>query len=96
MDRNVRTLEFTCPKCGEHRIEEVMVNVTVASSLTDIVVDDEPGSPADMTYVDQDNEDGEIDRYQCMDCGHVLKDGVNDKICSQEELSVWMIDHESS
>ena len=29
-------LKFTCPKCGKHRIEEVMVDVVQYSEIKDI------------------------------------------------------------
>jgi len=83
--------EFTCPKCGEHRLEEVMIDVTVASKVTDVSED------GDVDYGEQSNEDGTVERYQCMDCGHVLveedDDGTNVEhttVTQQSELAAWL------
>ena len=59
--------DFTCKECGHNRIEEVMVDVTVSSAVTDIfkVGDNE----ICCNYGEQSNEDGEVQNYQCMNCG---------------------------
>lgn len=57
---------FTCPKCDEHELVEIMLDVTVSSIVT--VIDDiEP-----LEYGDQVNEDGVVSRYQCGRCGYVV------------------------
>lgn len=60
------TPEFKCPKCGHFVVEEVMGDVTVASEVVDV---DEDG---DVSYGEQTNEDGEVVRYQCAECGWTL------------------------
>jgi len=77
-------MNFTCPNCGEHRLEEIMIGVTVASTILDV----EDGS---VDYGEQSNEDGEVQNYQCMDCGAVL---TNDMlpITDPEELWQWLED----
>jgi hypothetical protein len=62
---------FTCPECKSHRLEEVMVNVTLTSVITRI------GEGGDLDYGLQIPEDGEIERYQCVDCGWVIPDCQN-------------------
>ena len=60
---------FTCSKCGGHRLEEVMINVTVASTVTKIWRE-EPNDPfVNVEYGEQTNQDGDLQCYQCMDCG---------------------------
>ncbi len=54
-------MNFTCPKCGNHRLEEVK-NVTVSSTINDV------GPGGDVSYGEQSNEDGEVFCYQCLDC----------------------------
>ena len=66
-------LRFKCPDCDHDVLEEVMVNVTV-SSLIGEIRQYNPDYP-DMTYLEQANDGGEIDRYQCPACGYVVKDG---------------------
>lgn len=57
---------FTCPNCGEHVIEEIMVNVTVVTEMVSIEEDET------AEYGDQINEDGEVERYQCVGCGRMV------------------------
>lgn len=64
------------PECGGEHIEEVMSNVTVVSRLA--YVGD--GGPGDIRYDTQTNEDGEVDRYQCEDCGRVIADNEKDLV----------------
>ena len=66
----METIEFNCPTCGSNRLEEVMVGVIVATEISDIVLED---GEADCVFGEQTNEDGEVDHYQCADCGHVVK-----------------------
>ncbi len=84
------SLKFKCPnkrnKCTSNSVEEVMVNV-VQSSTIDYI--DEEG------YVDYENtstDGGEVDRYQCCQCGYVLKDELGGTIDTPEELVEWLKD----
>jgi len=82
------SLKFKCPnksnKCKSNRVEEVMVNV-VQSSTIDYI--DEEG------YVDYENtstDGGEVDRYQCSQCGYVLKTELGGTINTPEDLVEWL------
>ena len=72
-------IEFTCPKCGNHTLEEVMVG-TVASTDIHVI---ECGGDIFLDYVSEPTLDGgEVSRYQCGECGWVIKVGnvpVTDK-----------------
>jgi hypothetical protein len=57
---------FTCPECGEHHLEEVMLNVTVSSEVTSVDEFEE------CEYDVQTNDGGEVDRYECAECGWVV------------------------
>lgn len=57
--------KFTCQKCGSHKLEEVMFDVTVVSEIAVLDDDDDDG----LEYGEQTNEDGTVDRYQCVNCG---------------------------
>jgi predicted RNA-binding Zn-ribbon protein involved in translation (DUF1610 family) len=61
---------FTCQKCGGHEIEEVVIGVTI-SSLVENVYDD-----GDIEYGPSENDGGEMDRYQCANCGKEIIDGM--------------------
>ena len=74
-------IRFDCPKCHSHRLEEVMTGVVVASRIRHV------GSDGDMSYGEQSNEGGEVDHYQCMDCGYIIPDVAN-----QEDLFTFLQD----
>ena len=59
--------KWKCPRCESARIEEILINVTVASVLTHVFQD-----CLDFEYGDQSNHGGDIDRYQCVDCGQAI------------------------
>jgi len=56
---------FTCPECGNNQMEEVMVNVTVISKISDC-------SRECLEYGEQTNEVGDFDRYRCCSCGWTI------------------------
>lgn len=58
---------WKCPRCGENRIEEIMVGVVVASRINDVPID-----CTDFDYGEQTNDGGEVDRYQCEGCGYTI------------------------
>ena len=66
----MKTIKFTCQKCGKHRLEEVMTNVTVSSEIITIHTDEGLG---DCEYAGICNEGGEVDRFQCLSCGCVIE-----------------------
>lgn len=78
-------LIFFCPKCQEEtQLEEIMTNVTQTSIIS--VIDDSGA----VDYVPTPStEDGEIDRYQCFECGHVLEiEGCT--VTNNEDLVTWI------
>lgn len=63
-------IKFICPKCKCAKIEEVMGDVTVSSSVNgqaSLV-----GGELCLEYDNSSNEGGEVERYQCMVCGKNL------------------------
>jgi predicted nucleic-acid-binding Zn-ribbon protein len=72
-------INFTCPECGSAKLEQVMVDVTVASEVLDV---DEDGN---VEYGEQTNEDGEVLHYICAHCGLGIP-GVHDGEALREYL----------
>ena len=72
---------FKCPRCGVSRLEEIMTNVTVRSTV------DEIGPFGDCHYGHDSHEDGEVEGYQCVDCGWRVPNVRN-----AEELYNWLKD----
>ena len=63
-----------CPNCGGTRLDEIMGGVTLSSEIIDvqsgdIEYQDAPGSAGDSGY---------IDRYQCLNCGDIVKDATDE------------------
>lgn len=81
-------LNFTCPRCCGHIIEEVMVNVTVVSEITEVTMDD--GNHLEFGYCDQINEGGEVDRYQCSNCGYTVAEGGRVQVREALEKGGWL------
>ena len=80
-------LNFTCPKCGQHILEEIMTNC-IQSSAIDTITDE------GHVYYDETSTDlGEVDHYQCQNCNYVLKDENDIKISLPEELVEWLNKH---
>jgi rubredoxin len=81
-------MNFTCPECQQHRLEEVMTSVIVASTI----IDAQDGS---IDYGEQTNEGGLVDHYQCMDCGYIIRwDEESDPIDDSEMLGDWLEEQE--
>lgn len=81
---------FKCPSCKCDVIEEVQVDVTLSSKLTDIHYEDE------CTEIEYDEDvswdGGFVDRYQCANCGLIIKDEEG-KSVEYEDLAEWLIEH---
>ena len=85
----MHSLNFTCPNCGRHTIEEIMANVTVASEIIGISGDD--GHHLEFDYGEQTNEGGEVCRYQCANCGLLIADDAS-TIREALEQGGWLLD----
>lgn len=80
-----KRMKFVCPRCGDVRLEEVMANVWQSSEIVD--VDLEVNEPV---YGEYTTDGGELDHYQCMSCGHVLKNEDGNTIMDSEGLVEWL------
>tara|TARA_Y100000310_G_scaffold280329_1_gene299987 strand:- start:1063 stop:1551 length:489 start_codon:yes stop_codon:yes gene_type:complete len=78
-----KKLKFTCEQCGEHRLEEIMVDVVVSSEIT--VSED-----GNIDYGEQSNDGGEVERYQCMACGQDVLDNTSHPLTDCQELAKWI------
>lgn len=80
--------KFKCPKCQGTRLEEIMSDVVVASEIYSIEFED---GEADCNYGDQTNDDGVIDRFQCMGCGfHIPQVGSDEDATTLFEAAEWI------
>ena len=78
-----KTNKFQCRKCGCKRLEEVMVGVTQSTAIEGV---DKDG----LVYGHSSTDGGEIDHFQCLECGEVVRDGNGLTIVSPETLMEWL------
>jgi rubredoxin len=78
------SLQFTCPTCKNHRLEEVMSGVTVVSEIAEI------SEEGDHTYGEQTNEEGVVSQYQCIHCGYILGQKEGSPIVECDEIAEWV------
>ena len=83
-------LEFHCPKCGDTVLVEVQDNVVVYTEINAINDD----SVDALQYGDQENEGGEVVRYQCRKNGHPVVNDAGRLITTEEELVDWLTDNQ--
>ena len=58
---------FTCPQCGEHRLEEVMAHVV---QTTDIIIVELTDKGLACDYGDCSHDGGVVQAYCCFYCGY--------------------------
>jgi hypothetical protein len=68
------------------------VNVVQATTFNQVCVEEDVTEP---TYLESSTEGGELDRYQCLKCGHVLTNQDGKKIQNTDELREWVQTHGS-
>lgn len=79
-------LKFFCPTCKEQQqLEEILINVTQTSIIS--VIDD--GGVVDYKSNSIVTEDGEIDHYQCAECGFVLE-LTSCTVSNPKDLVTWI------
>lgn len=81
-------LNFKCPDCGSDELEEIRVGDTVSSRVTAVYTNSSPGLGEQRV-----NEDGTIDRYQCVGCGSFIQDTAGKPITDPVELHAWFADN---
>jgi len=62
---------FTCPKCGSHKLDEVLFAVSQTSSITVIEPNFEESSLA-LDYGGYSHDGGELSHYSCGECGRLI------------------------
>lgn len=78
------SLKFKCPKCKREDLEIIETDVIMTSLIVDI--DEENCFMYDLI----DSGGGQVDRFQCSECGYVLKDDAEQVITTEEEVVEWV------
>jgi DNA-directed RNA polymerase subunit RPC12/RpoP len=60
---------FTCPQCGSHKLDEVMIGVI---QTTDITAVERTSEGLACDYGDCTLDGGTVAHYQCGQCGHEI------------------------
>jgi predicted RNA-binding Zn-ribbon protein involved in translation (DUF1610 family) len=76
---------FTCPRCGGHRLEEVVCQVTASYEVVEYYPE------GDLEYGDADMDGGKVDRYQCRDCGWVVP-----QVADGQGLIAWLLQQQEN
>lgn len=76
--------DFKCEKCDGTNLVETLVNAVIHTDVRGFDMDKD-GTLFGLDYGEQSNEYGEVDRFQCGDCGFVLEG-----ITEAEELYFYM------
>lgn len=77
-------VKFVCPACGDTRIEAVMdgCHTTQVEGMF---------KSGGVEYGDT-HSSGDLDRFQCVECGYAIKDVAGNPIGDDEELVEWCKD----
>jgi len=79
----MKELQFTCPECHTHKLDEVMSDVIQYSTIGIIEVDDNGMLAVD--YAETYCENGSVDHYECGRCGYILPD-----VSSENDLKSFL------
>ncbi len=87
MAKKVIELKFTCPSCGDNRLEVIETNAIVSSTIANLVENGE------FEYTNFSIDDSYTDRFQCVNCGYTLKDKSGERITDNLEVVKWLKKH---
>ena len=80
----MKELKFTCPKCNHNLLEIIETDAIVSSNIVNIRED------GDFDYQNLTVDDSVVDRFQCAECGYVLKDENGEKITDNIDVVEWI------
>lgn len=83
----VKYLIFTCPNCRGNRLEVIETNAIVSSVITNLDKD------GDFDYENLNVDNSVVDRFQCVECGYVLKNENEEKITENLDVVEWLKKH---
>ena len=85
MADKIETVRFVCPKCGDIRLEccEYGPYVSLIKAI------DEDG---DFEYGPVEAS-GEVDRFQCVNCGYILKNKDHGDIRDNDGVVEWCLEN---
>ena len=77
-------LKFKCPSCKKEDLEIIETDVI----MTSLIVEIDEGNCFEYDLIDTGG--GNVDRFQCSECGFVLKDENEKVITNEEDVVEWL------
>jgi len=87
-------IRFICQDCGCTKLAEIQIHATVTSPIQKIAT-----TEFDMTYDYTEIQDGTIERYQCNNCGFILRHTKDSNIILENQPIdnfddlMWWLEH---
>jgi len=78
------SLKFKCPSCKKEDLEVVETDVVMTSLIVEI--DEESCFEYDLI----DTGGGNVERFQCLECGYILKDENEQVVTTEEDVVEWL------
>jgi len=78
----IKTLKFKCPKCNGNRLE----CCEEGPYASEILAIDREG---DFEW-GEINASGMVVRFQCLECGYVLKDSEGESLTDNDDVVKWI------
>lgn len=82
-------LVFTCPSCRQSKIEQIICNAQVCTEIEE--VSEKHGVQYRCGYT---LSDGQIERYQCENCGFIIRDNMGEPVTTDDELINTLVNNE--
>ena len=80
----IKEVKFFCPVCRETRLECIEKDVCVTSVISSLSDD------GDFDWEPSTIADGDVDRFQCVGCGYILKiDYQGDYVKENIDVVKW-------
>ena len=77
-------MKFQCPKCKHKGLEVCETNAFVSTPIIDL------GEDGDFVYDEPVIQDSVVDRFQCFNCGYILKNEQGENIIDNFEVVNWL------
>lgn len=84
-------LKFICENCKGTELEVVETDIVRSTPIYFLKLDNDEYT-IEYNHNGEETHDGYIDRFQCSNCGNMIKDECNEPIQNEDELAYWLKD----
>jgi transcription initiation factor IIE alpha subunit len=85
----MQKINFICPKCNSHILEELTENCVIVNRVKNIAVDNS-GSDAEYEQIEILGDDAFTSLFRCGECEMVLKDHEGVEITTLTDATKWI------